>query len=41
VSANLCDVAVLPVAEFRVVIASGSVAHGRRTAGACGGHCAV
>jgi hypothetical protein len=41
VGAHLGDVAVFPVAELRVVVARSSVAHSRRTAGACGGHCAV
>jgi hypothetical protein len=41
VGAHLGDVAVLPVAELGVVVACSSVAHSRRTAGACGGHGAV
>ena len=41
VRAHLGDIAVFPVAKLRIVIACSSVAHGRRTAGACGGHCAV
>ena len=41
VSAHFGDVAVFPVAELRVVVASSGVAHGRRTASACGGHGAV
>jgi hypothetical protein len=39
--AHLGDVAIFPVTEFGIVVARSSVAHSRRTAGACGGHCAV
>ena len=41
VGAHLSDVAIFPVAELGVVVASGSIAHRRRAAGTCGGHCAV
>lgn len=41
VRAHLGDIAVFPVAKFWVVVACSSVAHSRRTAGACGSHCAV
>ena len=41
VGAHLSDVAVFPVAELRVVVASSSVAHSRSTACACGSHGAV
>jgi hypothetical protein len=41
VGAHFGDVAVLPVAEFGVVVASSGVHHGGCAARSCGGHCVV